>query len=140
MSDKTSEVNNVESGEALRNASFDDKMARAAERELHRIYSSFSKAQRAIRETLLEARSTDGYVSLKITGDGLATSVQIAPQLVTLGIPVLERSVLEAINNAAIAVQSLAIGQMQEAFTRKSVAMSDDVVNTKLNATTERTI
>jgi DNA-binding protein YbaB len=112
VNDEGCEVTDGESAGTPRAALFSDNTSCTAERQLRPLYANLVEAQRVIRETVLDARSTDGYVSLRITGDRFATSVHIAPQLVRLGIPALERSVLEAINSAAVAVERLAIEQM----------------------------
>lgn len=92
------------------------------------MHASFLEAQQALRETVFDAYSADSDVTLRVTGDGLATSVRIAPQLAAQGVEALERAVLEAVNDAAMTLQGLTTAHMQAAAVRAGIVPDEAAV------------
>ena len=71
-----------------------------------RVEEGFRLTQVSLRERTFVAVSVDGRLELKINGEGLALAVKIDPSLAADGPEAIERAVMEAVNDAAILIQT----------------------------------
>jgi len=81
---------------------------------------SVEQTLRATRSELVEevfvAHSADQQVTLHVNGELLALKVTVSPELIARGAEAVERGVMQAINDAVIAVQSRTTAAYQQAF------------------------
>ena len=82
-----------------------DPSADALWRVVSGMEQRFLEAQADLREQLFVSRSADGLVELETNGEGLAVRVSVDPALLARGSAAVEQGVMQAMNDAAIALQ-----------------------------------
>lgn len=103
----------------------DEQAAERVAREVEALDARLRSAAAALRETTFAAASADGRLSLNMTGDGLCTGVSIEPALVAAGGEALGHAVMEAVNDAALALQDATARHMAPLADRVGVRAPD---------------
>ncbi len=82
-------------------------------KQAQQMQAQMAKAQEELRNEVVEASVGGGVVSVKVTGDGIVKSIEIAPEAVDPDdVEMLNELVLAAVNQGLTAAQELATERM----------------------------